>query len=133
MRIMLDTNILISAGLFPNDTVNRLIEYIVIKHELVLSNLIVDELVKVSGYEKFDRELDMWKFLQKLTFTEFKTPAIEKIDGVSIRDEDDYPILFSAIRANVDVFITGDKDFIECGVTSPMIMTMAEFDKYHTD
>jgi hypothetical protein len=43
MRIMFDTNVLISAGLFPNEQINHLIEFIVTEHELVLSDVITDE------------------------------------------------------------------------------------------
>ena len=33
----------------------------------------------------------------------------------------------AAINANADVLLTGDKDFLESGVTHPVIMTPAEF------
>ena len=42
--------------------------------------------------------------------------------------ENDYGILFSAIKAKVDIFITRDKDFLECGVSSPLMMTINEFE-----
>jgi predicted nucleic acid-binding protein len=48
MRIMLDTNILISAGLFPNRRMDMIIEFIVQYHELVLPDLVIDEFLKVS-------------------------------------------------------------------------------------
>ncbi|MDR2650192.1 MAG: hypothetical protein LBB94_10815 [Clostridiales bacterium] len=46
---------------------------------------------------------------------------------MKIRDISDRPILRAAIAANVDVIITGDKDFLESGVNDPLIMTAAEF------
>ena len=39
----------------------------------------------------------------------------------------DRPILRAAIKAESDVFLTGDKDFLESDVTDPKIMTAAEF------
>ena len=33
----------------------------------------------------------------------------------------------AAIHANTDVLLTGDKDFLESGLTHPAIMTPAEF------
>lgn len=39
----------------------------------------------------------------------------------------DRPILRAALNAKVDVLLTGDKDFLESGVTNPKIMTAAEF------
>ena len=44
-----------------------------------------------------------------------------------IRDADDRPILRSAIQANIDIIITSDKDFLESSLTTPHIMTAAEF------
>jgi len=44
-----------------------------------------------------------------------------------IRDVNDRPILRAALKAKVDVLITGDKDFLESGVETPKIVTAAEF------
>jgi len=41
MRIMLDTNVLISALLFPSQKFNSIMEYIFAEHELVLSSYVV--------------------------------------------------------------------------------------------
>lgn len=47
MRIMLDTNILISMLLFPNEQFRNLLDYITRNHKLVLSSFIIDELTAV--------------------------------------------------------------------------------------
>lgn len=48
-----------------------------------------------------------------------------------IRDRKDYPILASAIIAEVDIFVTGDKDFFALEVENPEILSITEFaDKY---
>lgn len=39
----------------------------------------------------------------------------------------DSPILATAILENVDVFITGDKDFLVLDIEMPNIVTMTEF------
>ena len=44
MRIMLDTNILISVLLFPGAKMNAMMNYIFTHHQLVLSSYVVDEL-----------------------------------------------------------------------------------------
>ena len=124
---MLDTNILLSASLFPNERINKVIDYIVREHTLVLSDLVTNEFLDVAAYEKFDRVKDAQKFLGELSYTEYKTPKVTRLKGVSIRDEDDYDILFSAIKSETDIFITGDKDFLECEVSKPRMMTMNEF------
>ena len=47
------------------------------------------------------------------------------------KDKKDYPILASAIIADVDVFITGDKDFEGLVLERPEIMTLNEFVNYY--
>ncbi|MDR0904331.1 MAG: hypothetical protein LBM59_06825 [Ruminococcus sp.] len=37
------------------------------------------------------------------------------------------PILRAALKAGVDVLVTGDKDFLESGVKIPRILTAADF------
>ena len=44
-----------------------------------------------------------------------------------IRDCLDRPILRAAIQADVDILLTGDKDFLESGIRAPKIMTPAQF------
>lgn len=44
MRIMLDTNVLLSALLFPGEKMNRMMQYIFEAHRLVLSSFVIDEL-----------------------------------------------------------------------------------------
>lgn len=49
----------------------------------------------------------------------------------SVGDEKDSPILATALLENVDVFITGDKDFLVLDIEIPDILSMAEFlEKY---
>ncbi len=48
-----------------------------------------------------------------------------------IRDESDYPILYTAILEDVDILITGDKDFLDIEIERPEILTPAQFlEKY---
>jgi predicted nucleic acid-binding protein len=54
-----------------------------------------------------------------------------KNDLFKIRDEKDYPILYTAIIEDVDILITGDKDFLNIDVEKPEILTPAQFlEKY---
>ena len=55
------------------------------------------------------------------------TPIEEVEEENYIRDVADRPIFRAALNAKVDVLLTGDKDFLDSGVTNPKIMTAAEF------
>lgn len=48
-----------------------------------------------------------------------------------IRDTKDYPVLYTAILEDVDLLITGDRDFEDVKTEKPEILTPAEFvEKY---
>lgn len=52
-------------------------------------------------------------------------------DLFKIRDVDDEKVLYSAILANADIFITGDKDFEDVVIEKPEIITPRQFiDRY---
>lgn len=62
-------------------------------------------------------------------FTLVKSPNNPQENLFNIRDEDDYIILYTAIIENVDVFITGDKDFDDVKINKPEILNPSEFIK----
>jgi putative toxin-antitoxin system toxin component, PIN family len=124
---MLDTNVLISMILFPGKNFARMLENITKKHTLVLSSFVVDELVAVIQ-RKFPNRMDaIDSFLSSLAYELVYTPRKMQGDLFSIRDQNDYPVLYTAIMENVDVLITGDKDFTEVIVEKPEIMTPTEY------
>ena len=130
MRILIDTNILISAAYskhgVPNQAYRKAVEppY----HAFVCEQTI----------EEFRRIFNR-KFPDKIyAFESFITAALSVITVIPvphnpydsedlIRDADDRPILRAAIQANVDIIVTGDKDFLKSGLSTPRIMTAAEF------
>ncbi len=128
MRIMFDTNILISAGVFAGKRLTKLAVQISDEHTVVLSSRIVDEMWAVIKQKFPERAPILEAFLKHLSFEMAYTPKeIDPDIFPKIRDPKDYPILASAIIADVDVFITGDKDFAGLDVERPTIMTIAEF------
>ena len=129
MRVMLDTNILVSAFVFRSRKIYGVIGYVVSHHELVLPSYIVDELKDVIDrkFPKMTGELD--EFLTALSFTLVYSPRLIPSGLFKIRDVFDAPILYTAIIEGIDVLITGDKDFKDVEVDMPVIMTIAEFEK----
>jgi putative PIN family toxin of toxin-antitoxin system len=134
MRVMLDTNILISTFVFDSKLMKGIIERIATKYSLVLCSYVIDELHDVVNSKFSNKTNNLEKFLLELPFEFIYTPqTIPKHDIFEIRDEDDEKVLFSAIAilADVDVLITGDKDFQDVDIERPEILTPAEFlDKY---
>ena len=86
MRVMLDTNILVSAFVFRSRRFYSVINYIVSCHELVLSSYVVDELKDVirRKFPKMVGELD--EFLTTLSFTLAYSPQHTPTGLFAIRD-----------------------------------------------
>lgn len=126
MRVMLDTNVLLSALLFPGQKFDSLLENIFSFHELVISNFLLDELRKVVK-KKFPTKTEaLERFISAISFEFVIIP--EKFEQVvPIRDTNDYPVLQSAFTGNVDVLVTGDKDFMDLNLPRPEILTPAAY------
>lgn len=124
---MLDTNVLISALLFPGAKMDAMMNCIFTQHQLVLSSYVVEELKNVVRRKFPKKEQVIDKLLLMMSFEYVYTPK-EIEDGLfDIRDVKDYPVLYTAIIENVDILVTGDKDFADIDVEKPEIMTPAEF------
>ena len=127
MRVMLDTNILISAFVFKSQKMNNFIFNLSTKHNIVICSYIIEEL-KDLVKNKFKVSLQkLDKFLKEFPFEMVYSPTEVENKLFQIRDNDDYIILHTAIIENVDVFITGDKDFFDVNVDKPEIMNASEF------
>ena len=127
MRVMLDTNVLISAIIFPNDRMDTLIHKALLDHQLVLSSYIIEELLEVTRRKFPDKTKDVDLFLTRLPYEFVYTPREQNHDFFRIRDIDDYPILYSAIIEGVDLFVTGDGDFDDVEIEKPEIITPSDF------
>ncbi|MGI5123713.1 putative toxin-antitoxin system toxin component, PIN family [Treponema socranskii] len=127
MRIMLDTNVLISMIFFPSNSFFQLMKIISEAHTLVLSSFVIDELFFIAE-KKFPTKKDALDlFLSRLSYEFVYTPHKMRPNVFRIRDINDYPVLYTAVIENVDILITGDNDFIEVAVERPVIMTPREF------
>ncbi len=129
-RIMIDTNIFISAILFPNGRVAFALQKALLPpYQAVTCDYVVNELRRKFS-EKFpDRVNDLDEFLlAAFSIIEVvHTPKIVNATEKLIRDDKDRPILRAALDAGADYLITGDKDFLESAVNNPKIISVADF------
>ena len=118
MRILVDTNVLFSALLFPNSKPAQALFHVADNHEMVLCDRNISEI----------REILKRKAPQFLSDAEvlLAEDHAEKL----IRDAKDQPILNAAIVFDVDIILTGDKDFLSLDMEHPKCMTIAEFLEY---
>lgn len=110
MKIFTDTNVLVSAftarGLCAD-----LLEVILTDHQLMTGEFVLQELERVLITKlnvPVEKVTDTIRFLNK----HHVEPIPENPSEIKVRDEDDRWVLESALRANADILVTGDKDLL---------------------
>ena len=130
MRILVDTNILISAALNPKGTPYKaFLKAVTHPNKGLICDQNIEELRRIFNRKFPDKIKILEHFLSiaLLAMEVVSTPKDKVEEEYKIRDVADRPILRAAIKAQADVLLTGDKDFLESSIKEPKIMTAAEF------
>lgn len=129
MKILIDTNVLISAALFPNSIPYRaFMKAVTLNHAMICSQN-AEEMHRIFR-KKFPERIDV---LNRFLATAMQileivpTPDIPVSSEKTIRDEADRPILRAALTYNADIILTGDKDFLESGISHPKCVSPSDF------
>lgn len=130
MKVLIDTNILISSALSAGGTpFLAYVKAVTHPNRAVVCEQNLDELRRVFN-RKFPTKLYAMERFLALALTTIEVvpvPEPEVEAEQDIRDAADRPILRAAIQCGADVLLTGDKDFLESGIKHPKIITAAEF------
>lgn len=130
MRILIDTNVLISAILNPEGTpFQAYLKAVSFPNHALICDQNIEELKRIFN-KKFPKRIDaLNRFLSiaLLSIEIVQIPTDENDSESLVRDAADRPILRAAINANADILLTGDKDFLESGIDHPQILTPAQF------
>jgi putative PIN family toxin of toxin-antitoxin system len=125
---MLDTNIFVSMIFFPSTQTRELAKRLTDSHQIIVCDYVVEELRIVTDRKFSGKRNDIDRFFFELPFELVYTPKMVDLDVLpEIRDPKDSPILAAAVMEDVDVFVTGDKDFLVLDIDMPEIVTMADF------
>ena len=124
MRILVDTNILFSALLFPHSKPAQALLYAVDHHEIVLCDRNITELRDILKRKAPKYLPDAEVLIAELPYE--LIPAVDHAEKL-IRDANDQPILNAAIVADVDAILTGDKDFLSIEMEQTRCLTAAQF------
>ena len=123
MRIMIDTNVIISAVYNPNSAPSSTLRHVCENHKLILCDYIIAECRSVV-LRKFPNHVDsLNKLLASLRFEYVMAPCF----GTTMVDPKDSPILNAAIMSNVDILISGDKHFLLLDIDRPVILSPSEY------
>lgn len=128
MRVMLDTNIFVSMIFFPSLQTREIARRLTEQHQIIVCDYVIEELRLVTERKFPAKKMFLEHFFQELPFEMVYTPKTFALNEFpNVRDIKDTPILATAIMENVDVFVTGDKDFQGLDIEMPYIVTMTEF------
>jgi len=130
MRVLIDTNVLISAALFPHSKPAQAFwKANTYPFQAVICDQNLDEMKRIFT-KKFPEKLPaLESFISNSLFSIeiVDTPEIPVEEEKSMRDIMDRPILRSAIVSGVDIILTGDKNFLESEIDHPQMMTPSDF------
>lgn len=88
LRICIDTNIILSAALFPEGKVARVLSYILETHTVIISSYSIKECRTVFKKKFPDKSVCLEEFLEKVEYERFETPLnVNANDFPSIRDK----------------------------------------------
>lgn len=131
MKLVLDTNVLVSALLTPHGKPARVLELLRTGQvTLCLDPRILSEYEEVLKNRAFPFDLtDVDLLLDLFRVTAFYAPIIPL--SASIPDPDDAPFIEVAIACRVDVLVTGNKrHFPRNAMKGTPVMTPGEFLEY---
>ena len=108
MKVFLDTNVL-ASGLATRGLCSDVVRTVLERHDLVISEQLVGELKRVLR-DRFDVPEDVavdavWTLRQDAICGD-EAPLVD----VSLKDQDDIPLLSAAHNARADYFVTGDAE-----------------------
>lgn len=120
MKIMLDTNVLISALIFGGTPKQLIGKLLLMGHDIYISDYVEKEFLDKIRLKWPQKEKDLRKEYQKMNFIHC---ASTKDKLGEVRDKKDIPVLSDALYNNVDILLTGDKDFLESEIKHPIIFS----------
>ena len=134
MRLVLDTNVLVSGLLFPGGPPSRLVKaWRSGAFELVVSDFVLDELSRTL--ERLAPRLrlapnEAADFLDTIgvraELLRIDARMLAQVDAGALRDPNDMPILAMLIGSAADHLVTGDKDLLVLAGAYP-ILSPADF------
>ena len=129
LRIVCDTNVLVSAILLPQSVPGRALSYARSQHVLLTTEDLAGELQHVLARPKFDRYLTQSIRDEFVAGYIFEAEFVAVIEHVTIcRDPKDDCVLEAAINGQATLILSGDDDLLTLGNFRGIpILTAADF------
>lgn len=125
IRVAIDTNILLSGIIWPRWP------HAVLNHALVGDfQLVLPEIVIIEARRHIERDFSAYRerfedVLRLLPYELTPIPSPEAVSAASglVRQAEDIPVALSVIEAEVDYFVTYDRDFTDEDVSTKRVRT----------
>lgn len=136
LRVVLDTNVIVSGFISPHGPPGKILKALRAKHfQLITSSLINNEIMDVMERPQLQEKYGLDKYLFDVAYLLWglseiikKTPPIKKS-----RDSDDDKFLSTALGGNAHYLVSGDHDLLALkDKINVSIVTPAEFVKILT-
>ncbi|HEX4984948.1 MAG TPA: putative toxin-antitoxin system toxin component, PIN family, partial [Burkholderiales bacterium] len=115
MKVVFDTNILVSALVFPGGRADFALRRIVEgSDQLLLSKAVLDELLGILA-RKFSRDAEELAHVA-VFLSDITTTVKPRRKLAVLADEPDNRVLECAVAGGAEIVVTGDKDFLALGV-----------------
>lgn len=113
-RIVIDTNVIVSALMFSKSTAMQAFTRAKLEGIILMSVDLISELVDVLSRQKFDRYISKETRENFLASLATETELIETNETITLcRNPKDNKFLELAIAGNASYIVTGDKDLLE--------------------
>lgn len=113
LRVVLDTNQVVSAALFPNSRPREVVDYVVERRAGLMSAAVLAELVDVLLRPRFDRYVQRDRRIAILAALLRASERVTVTHRIAVcRDPADDKFLELALSGNASHIVTGDNDLL---------------------
>ena len=134
MRLVLDTDVMVSGLLYPAGPPSRLVKaWRAGEFELVISDFLIDELTRIWAHLAQRLKAspnDLADFLDTIALRaellRIDAVMVAQASTAGLRDPNDLPVLALLIGSGADYLVSGDKDLLSLADAYP-ILTPADF------
>ena len=114
MRVVFDTNILVSFAIRPNTNFQRIFDYVAEHGVSLVSDETIGELLNVLSRNKFRRYIPLdqsLEYVARYAAISEHTSIVDQV--VACRDPDDDKFLSLAVAGGANCIIAGDQHLVE--------------------
>lgn len=129
MKVLIDTNVLISAFVFGGIAGQLLDKIFSSDIEILVSDYVDKEFKEKLKQKLPDKAENVYELYHELPII-FCNSTNDKL-GL-LRDKKDIPVLSDAIFNHADAIISGDKDFLDADIENPLVFSPKMFLEYLT-